>query len=168
MLVVISRGNKASAPRRVVELDPERPVAGAVHPPTRSSPSTSLIGGDVVTVTGTGWPDDGWVSSVEVLQCPADAFDSFDCLPAEETTVRPAGAVEAVPLSETADQAREEMAFEMTLEVHTVLDLEFGGLVDCRTEDCIVLAEDFAGERSARAPISFLVGPVSATPPFTG
>jgi hypothetical protein len=56
----------------------------------------------------------------------------------------------------------------MTLEVHTVLDLEFGGLVDCRTEDCIVLAEDFGGERSARAPISFLVGPISATPPFTG
>jgi len=121
-----------------------------------------------VTVVGTGWPDDGWVSSVEVLQCPADAFDSFDCLPAEATTVGPVGAVEAVPLPETVDKVREEMAFETTLEVHTVLDLEFGGVVDCRMEDCIVLAEDFGGERSARVPISFLVGPIAASPPFTG
>ncbi len=165
--IVIGHGDLGRHAEAVVAFDPDAPL---LDPSITVSPSTGLSDGDVVTVSGTGWPDDGWVSSVEVLQCPADAFDSFDCFPAEETTVAPAGAVEAVPLPETADEAREAMAFETTLEVHTVLDLEFGGRVDCRTEGCIVLAEDFGGERSARAPISFLVdpGPISATPPFTG
>lgn len=163
--IVIGHGDLGRHAEAVVAFDPDAPL---LDPSITVSPSTGLSDGDVVTVVGTGWPDDGWVSSVEILQCPADAFDSFDCFPAEETTVGPASAVEAVPLPETADEAREELAFETTLEVHTVLDLEFGGSVDCRTEDCIVLAEDFGGERSARAPISFLVGPISATPPFTG
>lgn len=163
--IVIGHGDLGRHAEAVVAFDPDAPL---LDPSITVSPSTGLSDGDVVTVVGTGWPDDGWVSSVEVLQCPADAFDSFDCLPAEATTVGPVGAVEAVPLPETVDEVREEMAFETTLEVHTVLDLEFGGVVDCRMEDCIVLAEDFGGERSARVPISFLVGPIAASPPFTG
>jgi hypothetical protein len=165
--IVIGHGDLGRHAEAVVAFDPDAPL---LDPSITVSPSTGLRDGDVVTVSGTGWPDDGWVSSVEVLQCPADAFSSFDCFPAEEATAGPAGAVEAVPLPETADEAREAMAFETTLEVHTVLDLEFRGLVDCRTEGCIVLAEDFGGERSARAPLSFLAdpGPISATPPFTG
>jgi hypothetical protein len=56
-----------------------------------------------------------------------------------------------------------------TLTVRSNLHLEFGERVDCRVEDCVVLAESFGGDRSDRTPITFgAPGPVSASPSFTG
>lgn len=52
------------------------PAAGAAPGPTEITPSTDLVDGQVVTVTGTGYDP---FQRLEVFQCVAGAVDEFDC-----------------------------------------------------------------------------------------
>ncbi len=165
--IVIGHGDLGRHAEAVLTFDPDGEL---LAPAITVTPSTDLADGDVVTVSGTGWPADVGSFGLEILQCPADAYDSFDCWPAETVETEVPTEHEAVPMARTAAEVQNPgVSFETTLVVRAVLDLEFGR-VDCRIEDCIVLAEDVSGGRSARAPIRFgsAVGPISATPPFTG
>lgn len=141
------------------------PAGELLDPSIAVTPATDLADGDDVVVTGTGWPA---FEYLDVLQCAPDRGQLVACAEAG-AFVAPRSGVEVVPLARTpAETANTGADFRTELTVRAQFRDWDGAMVDCRVLDCVVVAEDFGGLHRARAPIRFRVGPISATPPFTG
>ena len=170
---VVAHGDLGRHAEAATAFDPDGEL---LDPQIVVTPSTGLGEGDQVTVTGTGWPSG---EEIEVAQCPAWAYDLFEC---DDRTIVTADteAVESdpIPLPRTEAEAEAVAAsgstLSATLTVRADLRLEvFPGDppgYDCTVKRCVVMASDFGAFRMARAPITFgeEVGPVSASPAFTG
>jgi hypothetical protein len=170
---VIAHGDLGRHAEAATAFDPEGDL---LDPEIVVTPTSGLTDGDRLTVTGTGWPTG---EHIEIAQCPAGAFDLFEC---DDTTavsvVTESSGTGRVPLprseAEAEAVATPGSTISATLTVRSRLTFENvlprPSDYDCTTEPCIVMASDWAGLRAARVRISFgdAVGPISATPTFTG
>jgi hypothetical protein len=168
--------NAEEDPRRLIlrvplTFDPAGP--DPTRPPTTATPTTGLEAGDEVTVTGSGYPmrldrpaelsadpaatrspegDDGPPRPVHLFQCRTGATTSNDCDQHQQVVgMTPAG------------------RFTGAVEVRSRLYLGDGGSIDCRTEDCVVLASsNWQFSEAGSVPIELDPGgPAPAAPTVT-
>ena len=164
-VVVVAHGDLGRHARAALDFDPDAPL---LDPTITVTPSTGLEDGDEVTVTGTNWPHD---QPILLTQCPYGEHDFYACDFLDGGGFAWPRSV-TLPVARTRADAESSTGFRAEMRVRTRIWTERGRL-DCRVDRCAVLASDDTGMRQAQAPISFAeaaegVGPISASPSFTG